>query len=207
MRLPHEAGPSPTGWIGSTWSAYCVPPAAAPPNCPQPLLANLPQLVDGSDIEAELRAELSKDLPPTAQRAVQGSADQHTQARAGSSAAIRIGQKDETLHVVVTNSSPNDLRFPSPDPTTAWSACTSARTARRQRQRGPPRPTAATDSRYRTRPEAMGGACEQLAGDGAPAGLLGPDHQAIRALGGDVRQRGADPRSRSRSTMTFISDC
>ncbi|MFJ6894894.1 hypothetical protein [Streptomyces hokutonensis] len=115
-----------------------MPPAAAPPNCPQPLLADLPQLVDGSDIEAELRAELSKDLPPTAQRAVQGSADQHTQARAGSSAAIRIGQKDETLHVVVTDSSPNDLRFPSSDPTTAWSACTSARTARRQRQRGPP---------------------------------------------------------------------
>ncbi|SEC73037.1 Signal transduction histidine kinase [Streptomyces sp. 3213] len=85
---------------------------------PQPLLADLPQLVDGSGIEAELRAELPQELPPAVQRAVYRTVQEAlTNIRKhapGSRAAIRIGQQDGTVHVVVVNSAPQRPALPLP---------------------------------------------------------------------------------------------
>ncbi|MET7487216.1 histidine kinase [Streptomyces sp. NPDC005538] len=78
---------------------------------PQPLLADLPQLVGGSGIEAELRADLPEDLPPTVQRAVYRTVQEAlTNVRKhapGARATIRIGHTDETLYAVITNSAPD----------------------------------------------------------------------------------------------------
>ncbi|MFF4255562.1 sensor histidine kinase [Streptomyces sp. NPDC001663] len=85
---------------------------------PQPSLADLPHLVDGSGIEAELRADLPEDLPPAVQRAVYRTVQEAlTNVRKhapGARAAIRIGQTDGTMQVVVTNSAPDRPALPLP---------------------------------------------------------------------------------------------
>ncbi|MFJ8113400.1 sensor histidine kinase [Streptomyces sp. NPDC096132] len=77
---------------------------------PQPSLADLQQLVDNSDIEAELQTDLSSSLPPPVQRAIYRTVQEAlTNVRKhapGATAAIRIHHKGTTVRVTVTNTAP-----------------------------------------------------------------------------------------------------
>ncbi|MEU9993319.1 histidine kinase [Streptomyces sp. NPDC048045] len=86
---------------------------------PQPSLADLQRLVDGSGIEAELKTDLPEDLPPTVQRAVYRTVQEAlTNVRkhaAGATATVRILCKDGCVRVTVTNTVPTrpSLALPS----------------------------------------------------------------------------------------------
>ncbi|MGI5459802.1 sensor histidine kinase [Streptomyces sp. CA-249302] len=85
---------------------------------PQPSLDRLPQLVEGSGIEADLDTDLPADLPPAVQRAVYRTVQEAlTNARKhapGTKASIRLGHTDEIVTVVVTNSAPDRPALPLP---------------------------------------------------------------------------------------------
>ncbi|MGY0020383.1 sensor histidine kinase [Streptomyces sp. cg35] len=85
---------------------------------PQPSLADLPNLVHASGIEAELSTELTEELPTTAQRAVYRTVQEAlTNVRKhapGAKAAIRIARADDTVRVVVTNTASRHPALPLP---------------------------------------------------------------------------------------------
>ncbi|CAL9654439.1 sensor histidine kinase [Streptomyces griseomycini] len=86
---------------------------------PQPSLADLQRLVDNSDIETELRTDLSGSLPPPVQRAIYRTVQEAlTNVRKhapGARAAVRIRHEHTTVRVTVTNSPPTrpTLSLPS----------------------------------------------------------------------------------------------
>jgi signal transduction histidine kinase len=85
---------------------------------PQPSLDDLPHLVSGSGIEAELETDLPDDLPPTVQRAVYRTVQEAlTNVRKhapGATATIRVQQQDATVHATITNTPPTRPALPLP---------------------------------------------------------------------------------------------
>ncbi|MDF3300220.1 sensor histidine kinase [Streptomyces tropicalis] len=85
---------------------------------PQPSLADLQRLVDGSGLDAKLDPDLPADLPPTVQRAVYRTVQEAlTNARKhapGASAAIRIQRTHDTVRTTVTNTAPTRPALPLP---------------------------------------------------------------------------------------------
>ncbi|WP_320778672.1 sensor histidine kinase [Streptomyces sp. CRN 30] len=85
---------------------------------PQPSLAELPRLVEGSGIDAELRTDLPANLPPNVQRTVYRTVQEAlTNVRKhapGTTAAISVGVVDGTVRVTVTNSAPDQPALPLP---------------------------------------------------------------------------------------------
>ncbi|MGW1023792.1 sensor histidine kinase [Streptomyces sp. NPDC002577] len=85
---------------------------------PQPSLADLRRLVDGSGIEAELVTHLPASLPPTVQRAIYRTVQEAlTNVRKhapGATATVRIAHKRGAVRVTVTNSAPTRPPFPLP---------------------------------------------------------------------------------------------
>ncbi|MDX2848703.1 sensor histidine kinase [Actinacidiphila glaucinigra] len=85
---------------------------------PQPSLADLERLVDGSGIEARLTADLPGDLAPSVQRAlyrtVQEGLTNVRKHAPGAATTIRLWQSDETVHVTVTNGPPTRSTIPLP---------------------------------------------------------------------------------------------
>ncbi|GGY11314.1 two-component sensor histidine kinase [Streptomyces minutiscleroticus] len=85
---------------------------------PQPSLADLERLVDGSGIRAELRTELPADLPPTVQRAVYRTVQEAlTNVRKhapGATASVLVHCEEDTLRATVTNTAPTRSALPLP---------------------------------------------------------------------------------------------
>jgi signal transduction histidine kinase len=85
---------------------------------PQPSLADLRRLVDGSGIEAKLETDLPEDLPPTVQRAVYRTVQEAlTNVRKhapGATATVRVRCVDGTVHTTVTNTAPTRPSLPLP---------------------------------------------------------------------------------------------
>ncbi|GGN60135.1 two-component sensor histidine kinase [Streptomyces albiflavescens] len=85
---------------------------------PQPSLADLQRLVNGSGIEAELSTDLPDSLPPTVQRAlyrtVQEALTNVRKHAPGATAAIRIHHEDGAVHAIVTNTAPARPALPLP---------------------------------------------------------------------------------------------
>ncbi|MEU0946887.1 histidine kinase [Streptomyces canus] len=77
---------------------------------PQPSLADLARLVEGSGIEARLETDLPADLPVAVQRAVYRTVQEAlTNVRKhapGAAATVIIGHQDRTLRATVTNARP-----------------------------------------------------------------------------------------------------
>lgn len=86
---------------------------------PQPSLADLQQLIDGSGIEAELRTDLPNGLSPAVQRAIYRTVQEAlTNVRKhapGAAATVSVRHQDGTVRVTVTNSAPTrpTLSLPS----------------------------------------------------------------------------------------------
>ncbi|GGN80161.1 two-component sensor histidine kinase [Streptomyces albiflavescens] len=85
---------------------------------PQPSLADLRQLVEGSGIEAELQTDLPDGLPPTVQRAIYRTVQEAlTNVRKhapGAGAAVRMCHEDGAVRVTVTNTAPTRPALPLP---------------------------------------------------------------------------------------------
>ncbi|EFE71599.1 MULTISPECIES: sensor histidine kinase [Streptomyces] len=85
---------------------------------PQPSLADIPQLVDNSGIEAELHTDLSGSLPPPVQRAIYRTIQEAlTNVRKhapGAKATVRVRHEDTTVRVTVTNTAPTRPALPLP---------------------------------------------------------------------------------------------
>ncbi|MBO1330278.1 two-component sensor histidine kinase [Streptomyces sp. VRA16 Mangrove soil] len=85
---------------------------------PQPSLADLQQLVRSSGIEAELRSELSENLPPTIQRAVYRTVQEAlTNVRKhapGATARIHLSHSSGTIRATVTNTAATRPALPLP---------------------------------------------------------------------------------------------
>ncbi|MDX3458635.1 histidine kinase [Streptomyces sp. ME02-8801-2C] len=85
---------------------------------PQPSLADLQQLVDGSGIEAELETDLLQDLPPTVQRAVYRTVQEAlTNVRKhapGATATVRVSHRKGAVHTTITNTAPLRPALPLP---------------------------------------------------------------------------------------------
>ncbi|MEU7380682.1 MULTISPECIES: histidine kinase [unclassified Streptomyces] len=85
---------------------------------PQPSLADLRRLVDGSGIEAELKTDLPEDLPPPVQRAVYRTVQEAlTNIRKhapGARATVRVQHSGGTLRATVTNTAPTRPALPLP---------------------------------------------------------------------------------------------
>ncbi|MEJ8659378.1 MULTISPECIES: sensor histidine kinase [Streptomyces] len=90
---------------------------------PQPSLAELQRLVDGSGIEAELHTDLPPEtlpdgLPPTVQRAIYRTVQEAlTNVRKhapGATATVRIHREADTVHVTITNTTPTRPALPLP---------------------------------------------------------------------------------------------
>ncbi|MCD7438366.1 two-component sensor histidine kinase [Streptomyces lincolnensis] len=85
---------------------------------PQPSLTDLPRLVDGSGIEAELRTDLPEDLSPPVQRAVYRTVQEAlTNVRKhapGATATIHVHHQDGAVRATVTNSAPRRPALPLP---------------------------------------------------------------------------------------------
>ncbi|MFF7144306.1 sensor histidine kinase [Streptomyces nodosus] len=85
---------------------------------PQPSLADLRRLVDGSGIEANLQTDLPEDLPPTVQRAVYRTVQEAlTNVRKhapGTTATVCVRHRDGALHTTVTNTAPTRPALPLP---------------------------------------------------------------------------------------------
>ncbi|WNO76819.1 sensor histidine kinase [Streptomyces sp. AM8-1-1] len=86
---------------------------------PQPSLADLPHLVDGSGIDAELQIHLPDRLPLTVQRAIYRTVQEaltnvHKHA-SGATATVQVSHGGGAVHVTVTNTAPTRpaLRLPS----------------------------------------------------------------------------------------------
>ncbi|WNO70483.1 sensor histidine kinase [Streptomyces sp. AM8-1-1] len=86
---------------------------------PQPSLADLQQLIDGSGIEAELRTDLPNGVSPAVQRAIYRTVQEAlTNVRKhapGAAATVSVRHQDGTVRVTVTNSAPTrpTLSLPS----------------------------------------------------------------------------------------------
>ena len=85
---------------------------------PQPSLADLRQLVEGSGIEAELRTDLPNGLSPAVQRAIYRTVQEAlTNVRKhapGAAATVSIRHQGGTVRVTVTNSAPTRPALPLP---------------------------------------------------------------------------------------------
>ncbi|WP_445529800.1 sensor histidine kinase [Streptomyces cyslabdanicus] len=85
---------------------------------PQPSLADLRRLVDGSGIDAELKTDLPEDLPPPVQRAVYRTVQEAlTNIRKhapGARATVRIEHSGGTLRATVANTAPTRSALPLP---------------------------------------------------------------------------------------------
>ncbi|MEU7059246.1 histidine kinase [Streptomyces sp. NPDC046197] len=85
---------------------------------PQPSLADLQRLVDGSGIETDLTADLPDGLPPTVQRAVYRTVQEAlTNVRKhapGATATVRISCEDGDVRVTITNTPPTRSALPLP---------------------------------------------------------------------------------------------
>ncbi|MER5179266.1 histidine kinase [Streptomyces sp. NPDC002896] len=85
---------------------------------PQPALADLQRLVDGSGIEAELVTDLPGSPPQTVQRAIYRTVQEAlTNVRKhapGATATVRIAHEDGAVRVTVTNTAPTRPPFPLP---------------------------------------------------------------------------------------------
>ncbi|MEU9207321.1 histidine kinase [Streptomyces sp. NPDC048415] len=85
---------------------------------PQPSLADLQRLVDGSGLEAHLDTDLPEDLPPTIQRAVYRTVQEAlTNVRKhapGAAATIRIHHMDGAIRTTITNTAPTRSAIPLP---------------------------------------------------------------------------------------------
>ncbi|MER6264029.1 MULTISPECIES: sensor histidine kinase [unclassified Streptomyces] len=85
---------------------------------PQPSLADLQRLVDGSGIEAELKTDLPGDLPPATQRAVYRTVQEAlTNVRKhapGARAIVAIHHMNGTIGLTVTNTAPTQAPLPLP---------------------------------------------------------------------------------------------
>ncbi|MET9666640.1 histidine kinase [Streptomyces sp. NPDC006475] len=85
---------------------------------PQPSLAHLRQLVEGSGIEAELRTDLPNGLSPAVQRAIYRTVQEAlTNVRKhapGAAATVSIRHQGGTVRVTVTNSAPTRPALPLP---------------------------------------------------------------------------------------------
>ncbi|MFF0018002.1 sensor histidine kinase [Streptomyces sp. NPDC005374] len=85
---------------------------------PQPSLADLRQLVDGSGIEAELETDLPQDLPPTVQRAVYRTVQEAlTNVRKhapGATATVRVSHRKGAVHTTITNTASARPALPLP---------------------------------------------------------------------------------------------
>ncbi|MFF0087628.1 sensor histidine kinase [Streptomyces canus] len=85
---------------------------------PQPSLADLRQLVDGSGIEAELETDLLQDLPPTVQRAVYRTVQEAlTNVRKhapGATATVRVSHRKGAVHTTITNTASLRPALPLP---------------------------------------------------------------------------------------------
>jgi signal transduction histidine kinase len=85
---------------------------------PQPSLADLQRLVSSSGIEAELKTDLPKDLPPTVQRAVYRTVQEAlTNVRKhapGATAVVRLVGRNGAVHATVTNTAATRPALPLP---------------------------------------------------------------------------------------------
>jgi signal transduction histidine kinase len=85
---------------------------------PQPSLADLQRLVDGSGIKARLQMDLLADLPPTIQRAVYRTVQEAlTNVRKhapGATATVRVHHDNGSVHATVTNTAPTRPALPLP---------------------------------------------------------------------------------------------
>ena len=85
---------------------------------PQPSLADLQRLVDGSGIEAKLVADLPDGLPPTIQRAVYRTVQEaltNTRKHApGATATVHLRREGDAIHATITNTAPTRPALPLP---------------------------------------------------------------------------------------------
>lgn len=85
---------------------------------PQPSLADLEQLVDGSGIEAKLTTDLPEGLPPAFQRAVYRTVQEaltNTRKHApGATATVCVHHEGSAVRVTVTNTAPTRPALPLP---------------------------------------------------------------------------------------------
>ncbi|MFH8800804.1 sensor histidine kinase [Streptomyces sp. NPDC017936] len=85
---------------------------------PQPSLADLQRLIDGSGIEAHLKTDLPEDLPPTIQRAIYRAVQEAlTNVRKhapGATVTICLHRTGGTIRTTVTNTAPTRPPLPLP---------------------------------------------------------------------------------------------